>query len=30
MCNKLESFWRRTYRGGLFASMQRLDDGEVR
>jgi len=26
----IESFWRRTYRGGSFASMQRLDDGEVR
>jgi len=26
----IESFWRRTYRGGSFASMQRLDDGAVR
>jgi len=26
----IESFWRRTYTGGSFASMQRLDDGEVR
>jgi len=26
----IESFWRRTYRGDSFASMQRLDDGEVR
>jgi len=28
--NIVESFWRGTYRGGSFASMQRLDDGEVR
>jgi len=26
----IESLWRHTYRGGSFASMQRLDDGEVR
>jgi len=26
----IESFWRRTYRGGSFASMQMLDDDEVR
>ena len=25
----IESFWRRTYRGGSFASMQRRDDGDI-